>query len=302
MKSRNIYSLLLFLLIGTLCSATIRPSESVYLWEDGQVRGGDDVVLHCYRPENPNGIGVIVCPGGSYYWLDAKGEGYEVAQWLVSNGYTAFVLLYRTAGIPALVWGTRHVIRGHRYPDTITDAQRALQYVWEHTEDYGIDKDKIGMMGFSAGGHLVMSAACYSETNFLTLVGVETEACLKPAFVAPIYPVVTMRPPYVHRRSRRGLLGDNRVGSRKMRDSLSLELHIPADCPPVFIANCVDDPVVDYRNSEILDEALTEAGIPHKYIQYAAGKHGFGVSEIYGTPESRKWKYEFLDWLSNIYE
>ena len=183
----------------------------------------------------------------------------------------------------------------------ITDAQRALQYVGEHAAEYGIDKEKIGMMGFSAGGHLVMSAACYHATDFLKLAGIETAVNLRPAFVVPVYPVVTMNPPYVHRRSRRGLLGDNRVADQTMRDSLSLEKHIPDNCPPVFLVNCVDDPVVTYQNSILLDWALTEKGVPHRYIQYEKGGHGFGANEEKGSPESRAWMNEFLIWLKSLY-
>lgn len=283
-------------------AASARPTDIIKLWDGYDIHNGDDVNLYCYVPDNPNGISIIVCPGGSYYWLDIKGEGYEVGEFLKTQGITAFVLSYRAAGVPAYVWRFRAIIRGNRYPDCLTDAQRALQYVYEHSEEYGVDKEKIGMMGFSAGGHLVMSAACFSSTDFLALQGIENEANLRPAFVVPIYPVVTLVGKYAHQRSRSGLLGENRQGSHKMRDSLSLQFHIPQNCPPVFIVNCKDDPVVDYHNSEILDEALTEAGVDHRYIQYEAGKHGFGVSNIYGTPESRQWKYEFIDWLSNYYE
>ncbi|MBO4916617.1 MAG: alpha/beta hydrolase [Bacteroidales bacterium] len=276
------------------------PVDTVRLWAGTGVAESSEVVMYSYRPENPNGIGVIVCPGGSYYWLDVKGEGLEVAEWLRSNGFTAFVLLYRTAGFGAFFWHYRYLDRGNRHPDMITDAQRALQWVREHSYEYSIDKDKIGMMGFSAGGHLVMSAACFSSTDFLARACVPHGEDLRPAFVAPIYPVVTLSEPYVHKRSRRGLLGDNRQHSRVMIDSLSLERHIPDDCPPVFIVNCKDDPVVDYHNSEILDRALAEKGVPHVYFQYEKGKHGFGVSNVYGTPESRKWKDEFLKWIRSV--
>ena len=146
-----------------------------------------------------------------------------------------------------------------------------------------------------------MASACFSSTNFLEKEGIQTDACLRPAFVASIYPVVTMQEPYVHKRSRRGLLGDSRCGSRKMKDSLSLEMHIPDDCPPTFIINCADDPVVDYRNSMMLDSALNAKGVEHRYIQYATGKHGFGVSDWYGSPECREWKNEFLDWLKSYF-
>ena len=146
-----------------------------------------------------------------------------------------------------------------------------------------------------------MTTACFNSSNFLEKSGIHTDANLRPSYVAAIYPVVTMQGPYVHRRSRRGLLGDSRLGNKSMRDSLSVEKHIPENCPPVFIINCKDDPVVDYHNSMLLDSALTRKGVEHRYIQYETGKHGFGVSDYYGSPECREWKNEFLKWLQGLY-
>lgn len=303
MKAKKAFywvALVLFLL-PLYCSAAAQPADSVALWEGQKMPHGKKVMLYTYLPEKPNGISVIVCPGGSYHWLDREVEGFQVGEWLRANGITAFVLLYRTAGYVEVAMPVRLVFRGKRHPDMIMDAQRALQYVGEHAAEFGIDPDKVGMMGFSAGGHLVMSAACFNETNFLELAGISTEANLRPAFVVPVYPVVTMDPPYVHRRSRRGLLGDNRIGNSTMRDSLSLEKRIPDNCPPVFLINCVDDPVVMYQNSELLDAALTEKNVPHRYIQYETGGHGFGASDEKGSPECRQWRSEFLTWLKSLY-
>lgn len=278
-----------------------QPTDTVSLWQGEKIPFGKEVSLYAFRPEQPNGISVVVCPGGSYHWHDLDNEGIKVAEWLNSQGITAFVLTYRVAGCAEIAFHTRLIFRGKRHPDMITDAQRALQYVQEHADDYRLDPSRIGIMGFSAGGHLAMSTACFSGTNFLQLSGIETDANLRPAFVVAVYPVVTMQPPYVHRRSRRGILGDSRVGNRHMRDSLSLEMHIPDDCPPVFLINCVDDPVVAYQNSVLLDSALTHKGIPHEYHQYAEGKHGFGASDYFGSPECREWKNEFLRWLGELY-
>ena len=289
------------LFLPALCIATSHPSDTIALWKGERIRYGSEVTMYAYRPEKPNGISIIVCPGGSYHWHDRNDEGLKVGEWLSSNGITAFVLFYRAAGCAEVAIPIRLFFRGKRHPDMITDAQRALQYVQDHAQQYEINKDQIGMMGFSAGGHLVMSAACFSSTDFLRLSGIITNVNLRPSFVAAIYPVVTMRPPYVHKRSRRGLLGDNRVYSSKMRDSLSLEDHIPDNCPPVFLVNCIDDPVVPYQNSVMLDSALTSKGIPHKYNQYKRGKHGFGVSDYYGSPECREWRNEFLAWLKALY-
>ena len=105
---------------------------------------------------------------------------------------------------------------------------------------------------------------------------------------------------YVHKRSRRALLGDNRKNNRRLRDSLSVERHISASCPPVFLVNCKDDPIVKYQNSELLDSALTVHHIPHQYIQYKTGGHGFGASDTKGSPECRQWKKEFLVWVRKL--
>lgn len=231
---------------------------------------------------------VVVCPGGSYFWHDITTEGYDVARWLQRNGISAFVLRYRTAMVPAFITHFRYIFRGNRYPDPQDDLRRAITYIKARADEYGINPRHIGAMGFSAGGHLVMSAA--------ELFGDD----VRPAFVAPIYPVVTMSTDCVHKRSRRALLGDGRKNNRQLRDSLSLERHVPADCPPVFLVNCKDDPIVDWRNSVLLDSALTARNIPHRYIQYHTGGHGFGASDTKGTAECRQWRAEFLKWMKML--
>ena len=273
---------LLFFLVGT-----ITAQEAVYLWEGQDVHNGKQVTLTPFLADNnADGTAIIVCPGGSYFWLDEDNEGDNVARWLNANGISAFVLRYRVAGIREFIWHYRRVFRGNQHPDMLDDAQRAIVYVKEHADEYKINPNRLGIMGFSAGGHLSMSTACFfdNEEN-------------RPAFAAPIYPVVTMEEPYVHERSRRALLGDRRCKNQTMRDSLSLERHVPDDCPPIFLVNCLDDDVVDYQNSVMLDSALTVKNIEHKYVQYQTGGHGFGASETRGTEESRQWKNEFLKWL-----
>ena len=235
------------------------------------------------------GIAVVVCPGGSYSWLDMKTEGRGVAEWLQSNGINAFVLRYHVANVSAYMFGYRVLGIGNRYPKMLTDVENALQQVYLSADSLHIDPSKIGVMGFSAGGHLTMMSFTHNTTPY------------KPAFLCPIYPVVTMSDKrYAHQRSRRGALGVWGQWKQPMRDSLSIEQHIPADCPPVFLVNCVDDPVVKYQNSELLDSALAANNIPHRYIQYQTGGHGFGASETKGTTESQQWKNEFLQWISNL--
>lgn len=236
------------------------------------------------------GIAVIVCPGGSYSWLDMKTEGIGTAQWLQSNGINAYILRYRVANVSAYILGYRIFGIGNKYPDMLLDVEAALKYVYDHSADYNINTNMIGVMGFSAGGHLTMSSYIYNDTPY------------KPTFLCPIYPVVTMSDKnYTHKRSRRGALGVWGQNNKTLRDSLSIEKHIDGTCPPVFLVNCKDDKTVKYQNSVLLDSALTANNINHKYIQYSTGGHGFGASDTKGTEESRGWKQEFLQWILNLH-
>ena len=275
------------------CGAKAAAQEKVRLWQGTDVRARS-VTLTPYlaspaASEAWGAAAVIVCPGGSYCWHDTETEGTGVAQWLQANGISAFVLNYRVQGKFQYVSHSRLLFGGRQHPDMINDLERAVRYVRENAKTYGINPDRLGLMGFSAGGHLVMHGAEAFRTKDV-----------RPNFVAPIYPVVSMTHPDTHKRSRRALLGEYRKHSQRMRDSLSLEKHVPTDCPPVFLVNCKDDPVVKYHNSELLDSALTAKGVNHRYIQYRTGGHGFGASDTKGTAECRVWKEEFLKWAREI--
>ena len=278
-----------FLIIAFLLifSQTLTFSQ-INIWEG--VKGHKSVEMTPYLADTNNThIAVVVCPGGSYFWHDMNAEGHEVGRWLQSNGISAFVLRYRTAYVPAFVAWHRMVFRGNRYPDPQDDLRQALTVVRQNAEQWNINLDKIGAMGFSAGGHLVMSALELFDDKD------------RPSFAVPVYPVVTMKKPYVHKRSRRGLLGDSRRHNKKLIDILSLEDHVPDNCRPVFLVNCIDDPIVDYHNSVLLDSALTAKNINHTYLQFQTGGHGFGASENKGSPEARTWKKQCLNWIFNLF-
>lgn len=230
---------------------------------------------------------VIVCPGGSYSWLDRETEGVGVAQWLQSQGISAFVLEYPVQGVLSFWSHYRYIFRGHQHPDAINALQRVIREVRAKAEEYNIDPHRLGVMGFSAGGHLAASAAEFftSEDD-------------RPDFSVPVYPVVTLRNnPWVHKRSRRALLGEYRKRKALWQDSLSLELHVRPDMPPVFLVNCVDDPIVHYHNSELLDSALTAVDVPHEYHQYKTGGHGFGADPVKASAECIAWKDAFIRWF-----
>ena len=276
-----------------MCDEMMRIGVIIMLFLHGISLLAHEKKLTPYLANNDkHSTAIIVCPGGSYCWLDMKTEGIEVAKWLQANGISAFVLKYSVQGIVPYITHSRLLFKGHQYPDALNDLQQAISHVREHAEAYNINPNRIGVMGFSAGGHL---ALCTMNKEQCTMA---YNGC--PSFIAAIYPVVSMSHPDSHKRSRRALLGEYRKYNKKMRDSLSIEKHIPKDCPPVFLANCKDDPVVKYHNSELLDSALTAQGISHRYIQYRTGGHGFGASTTKGTEECRAWKEEFINWLKEL--
>lgn len=265
----------------------LTTQAQINIWEGTSVRHRVELTPYLVKGNTP-APAVIVCPGGSYFWHDMVNEGSKVAEWLNANGISAFILRYRTAYVPAFITHFRLLFRGNRYPDALNDLRQSLRLVRHQAQEYNIDTTKIGVMGFSAGGHLVMSAVELLPRSEW------------PAFVVPVYPVVSFVDPCVHKRSRRGLLGDSREHNKQLCDSLSLERHVPQDCPPVFLINCKDDPIVNHRNAELLDSALTAKNVPHKFIQYKTGGHGFGASEKKGSAECRQWKAEFIKWFRTL--
>ena len=266
----------------------------IKIW-DGTTCGAKQVTLTEYLPEGEPRAAIIICPGGSYHWLDNKVEGAMVAQALAEQGYVAYVLRYRVAGKFEFVSKYRSVLRGNRHPDMICDLQRSIQLVRTR---YSCP---LGVIGFSAGGHLALMGAELFGTNFLEKYKLKPAVSLRPDFAAAIYPVVTFSDErYVHKRSRLGILGERNTGRKELNDALSMEKNIRADMPPVFILNCLDDDVVDYHNSVLLDSALSASHVPHHYIQYATGGHGFGADPEKQNEETSAWMEEFTTWLHNM--
>lgn len=280
MKRFVVISLFLVFVLSVEGQAVVR----LYPDDSSQCR---KVTLELY-PVQGSDVAVIVCPGGSYCWLDYENEGVEVAKFFQENGISAFVLRYRVAGWWSWFSHARICFRGNVAPDMYNDGQAALRWLRDNAAEYGLTPDHIGMVGFSAGGHLVLSQAV-------------TKSGIKPAFVGAIYPVVTMTEECVHKRSRRGLLGERHMQTASRMDRWSIERQVTDKCPPVFLIGCVDDPVVDYRNYPLLDSSLTANNVPHFYQLFQTGGHGFGVNESKGSSQSREWKWSFLKWLKTLF-
>ena len=232
---------------------------------------------------------VIVCPGGSYHHLGLKGEGNTTATWFAENGVTAFVLKYRTAE------------SFYHHPAMLQDIQRAIQLVRENAEEWDINPEKVGIIGFSAGGHLVTMAGEFWQTHDeIAKLGIECQVSLRPDFVIPVYPVVSMQDDIAHRWSRNSLLGKGKKNqTQERKDEFSLELNVPADMPPTYVVVCDDDPIVIPENSLRLYAALQDANIPSRLARYEWGKHGFGMKDNAFMKEFH-WNQSLKEWLVEL--
>ena len=264
----------------------IKPVRSK-IWKDVPSMKGQSSRLDYYKPlSKTSDAAVIVCPGGSYHHLGMGHEGKDVALWLCSKGISAFVLKYRVSG------------NGFHHPAMLEDVQRAIMLARKNAASYGINPDKIGAAGFSAGGHLVLMAAEFSGQDELKKLGVDAGVSLAPNFIVPVYPVVSMQDPIAHVRSRKSLLNDDQSQERK--DMLSLELHADKIKCPVFLIANKDDRTVDYRNSEEMDKAMSRAGVPHVFVLGEKGDHGFGMGNN-DFVHTTRWNDELLlPWLKEI--
>ena len=280
--------ILLSLIFVFGCLFCYSQDKTIYLWRNVKGMEKQPSVMYMHEPkENKTKTAVIVCPGGSYHHLGLYNEGYCSAKWFSENGITAFMLKYRT----------NESLYNH--PAMLEDIQRAIQIVRENAAEFGIDASKVGVIGYSAGGHLVTMAGEFGERfNELEKLGIETAVSLRPDFVMPIYPVVSMQDDISHKWSRRSLLGKNQTQERK--DLFSMELQVPDNMPPTYIVVCKDDNVVDYNNSLRLYDALLEKNINDCELHvYEWGKHGFGMLNGPFMKEF-KWNEPLLDWIKKI--
>lgn len=227
-----------------------------------------DARMYAYpaKPEKANGVAVVICPGGGYVGISQIKEGAEFAKWFNDLGITAFVLYYRMpnghSGIP------------------LTDAQTALTIIRERAKEWNIKK--VGIMGFSAGGHLASTVG----THF-------TNKNNRPSFMILAYPVVTMDSTFTHKGSRQNLLGQH--PDENLVRLYSNELQVKKNTPPTFIVHARDDKAVPIENSRALAKAIQSKGISCELVEYDKGGHGFGMRK-HNIPADN-WPEKLEEWL-----
>jgi len=247
---------------------------------NGMFRSVTTPTLEIFLPEKANvaGAAVIICPGGGYSVIVYNGEGITTAKEFAKSGIAAFVLKYRLPQDSTMV---------NKTIGPLQDAQQAIKIIRENASKWNIDSSKIGIVGFSAGGHLASTAATHFNKS---LIDNKNNTSLRPNFQVLVYPVITMQDNLTHRDSRKKLLG--RDPSKDTVDLFSNELQVTSNTPPAYITHAADDNVVDVDNSIGYFEALRKKKIEVEMHIYPKGGHGFIFRQ-------KGWMEPLLLWIKN---
>lgn len=257
------------------------------LWPDGAPGAlGDEEAdkpsLTIYLPARPQatGIGIVIYPGGGYQGLAVDHEGHQVARWLTSRGIAAFIVKYRLAP-------------RYHHPAMLQDALRAVRIVRSRAAEFDVRPDRIGVLGFSAGGHLASTAATlFDHPDGRVADGLESVSS-RPDFAVLAYPVIAFDQPYTHRGSQRNLIGD--PAPADLVERLSTERQVTAQTPPTFLFHTTEDKGVPPENSVMFYLALRKAGVPAELHIYERGPHGVGLAPH--DPVLSTWVERMLAWL-----
>lgn len=247
---------------------------------EGLIRRVITPTLQMFLPEknNASGAAVVICPGGGYSVLVYDGEGVKTAKELAKKGVAAFVLKYR---LPNDSFQVNKTIA------PLQDAQQAIKMVRDSASAWGIDANKVGIMGFSAGGHVASTEATHFSK---ALIENKSNTNLRPDFQILVYPVISMQDSLTHKDSRRQLLGPN--PSKETIDLYSNELQVNKNSPPAYITQAADDKVVDVDNSIIYFEKLRHDNVPVEMHIYEKGNHGF----VFRHPG---WMEPLFEWMQS---
>jgi acetyl esterase/lipase len=264
-----------------------KPPKALPLWPKGapgaKGKTAQDIPsVFVYLPpaSKATGAAVVICPGGAYAFLAITYEGHDVARWLNSFGVAGIVLQYRVAP-------------RYRHPYPLLDAQRALRYTRAHAKKWHIDPKRVGILGFSAGGHLASTTGTHFDSGKTDAADpIDRHSC-RPDFLVLVYPVISFTAPFSHFGSRDNLLGKN--APKKLTQSLSNETQVTDKTPPTFLVHTTEDNAVPPENSIAFYLALRKAKVPAEIHVYEKGRHGLGLGKKGRAFAS--WPGRCRDWL-----
>jgi len=264
-----------------------RPQPTIPLWTTGAPGAlgdtpADRPELTPYLPPagRANGTGVVIFPGGGYAHLSMAHEGSEIANWLAGLGVTTFIVKYRLGP-------------NYHHPTMLGDAQRAIRIARARAVEWGVDPNRLGVIGFSAGGHLASTTGTHFDAGSASSGDVIERASSRPDFLILLYPVITMRDSVTHAGSRLNLLG--KEPSAELVRLLSNETQVTAQTPPTFLVHTVDDRTVPVENSLLFYRALRSAGVSAEMHIFEHGPHGFGLATT--NPVLSSWTTLCENWL-----
>lgn len=271
---------------GAVPNSKQAPNKETAVSKDNVLRISKVSVptLTVYKPANPNGMSVIICPGGGYSILAFDKEGTRVAEEMNKWGITAFVLKYR------LPDDTTNIDRSIA---PLMDAQQAIRLVRSKAAEWGLKNDKIGIMGFSAGGHLASTAATHFNSN--VDVTNKDSTSIRPDFAILVYPVISFDSTITHKGSRNNLVGA--TASAKTIQHFSNDLQVNAKTPPSFLVHAGDDGAVPVENSIRYYQACVKYKVPAEMHLYPKGGHGFGM---FNKTTSDNWMERLKNWLGGL--
>ena len=269
---------------GTIPNATSYTMKEIATEKEGKTVWYQKVskpTLTIFLPpkETASGAGVVIFPGGGYSGESYEAEGILIAETFIKHGVAAFIVKYR---LPS------DSIMADKQIGPLQDAQRAIKIVREHAVEWSLKSDKIGIMGFSAGGHLAATAGTKFKES---LIENTTNTNLRPDFMILIYPVISMTEILAHKGSRTNLLGANPTADQIER--FSNELHVTDQTPPTYLTHAGDDKVVDVDNSLVFYEALRHHNVPTELHVYPKGNHGF----VLKLP-TEEWMQPLFVWMN----
>ena len=277
----------IFIFIAVLFMNAVMTAQTpspILLWPDGApgalgTAETDKPKITVYLPKGrPTQTGVIIMPGGGYSHLAMDHEGAQVAQWLNGLGVAAFVLEYR--------------FKPYMHPVELNDAKRAMRYVRSHASEFKIAPDRIGIWGFSAGGHLASTLGTHFDAGNASSADPIERASCRPDFMVLTYAVIE-RTGRGGTGSFRNIIGEN--PDQALVDELTNNLHVTPQTPPTFMVQADDDQVVPAENSVKFYLALRQAGIPAEMHIYQNGGHGFGLAPL--NPTLSSWTGRLADWM-----
>jgi len=282
-------SFLLILFMAISPSLTAQSDNRQLLWPDGAPgalgtapEDKPDIGIYLAPTGSTPVAAVLICPGGGYSHLAMDHEGDQIARWYQERGVHAFVLKYRLAK------------NDYHHPAMINDAQRALRYIRSHAKEWKLDNNRVGIMGFSAGGHLASTAATHFDAGDSGSKDPIERESSRPDFCVLGYPVIAFGESFTHKGSQKNLIGEN--PSADMITYLSNEKQVTDKTPPTFLVHTDEDKGVPAENSVVFYLALRKAGVPAELHIYQKGRHGLGMvntaDQVFST-----WANRLEDWL-----